>query len=101
MSDIECPYCEAELEINHDDGYGYAEDEVYEQECGNCRKTFGYTTSITFYYEARKLPCQNGEPHAWKKIIGWPKEYFENAYRCQHCATEARFKEGDMPEGVR
>ena len=24
-SDVECPYCGAEQEINHDDGYGYDE----------------------------------------------------------------------------
>lgn len=24
--DIECPYCEKEFDINHDDGFGYQED---------------------------------------------------------------------------
>ena len=28
MYDVECPYCGAEIEINHDDGYGYEEDET-------------------------------------------------------------------------
>ncbi len=26
----ECPYCNEEIEINHDDGCGYQEDEVHE-----------------------------------------------------------------------
>lgn len=30
MNDVNCPYCGAKQEINHDDGYGYAEGEVNE-----------------------------------------------------------------------
>jgi hypothetical protein len=33
MSDVKCPYCGTEQEINHDDGYGYDEGKYYEQEC--------------------------------------------------------------------
>ena len=33
MKDVDCPYCKAEQDINHDDGYGYEEDGMYEQEC--------------------------------------------------------------------
>ena len=33
MKDVECPYCYADQEINHDDGYGFDEDQLYEQEC--------------------------------------------------------------------
>lgn len=25
MSDLQCPYCEADQEVNHDDGMGYDE----------------------------------------------------------------------------
>ena len=38
--DVECPYCGAELEINHDDGYGYEEDGIYEQECRESEKAY-------------------------------------------------------------
>ena len=38
--DVYCPYCGAEQEINHDDGYGYEEDRRYQQQCGECEKTF-------------------------------------------------------------
>jgi len=33
MSDVTCPYCRDEQEINHDDGYGYEEDKEHEQDC--------------------------------------------------------------------
>jgi glutaredoxin len=31
--DIECPYCEKQQEIDHDDGYGYDEDQAHKQTC--------------------------------------------------------------------
>jgi len=30
---VNCPYCGAEQEICHDDGYGYEEDVLHQQEC--------------------------------------------------------------------
>jgi ssDNA-binding Zn-finger/Zn-ribbon topoisomerase 1 len=36
MKDVNCPYCDAELEINHDDGNGCHEDRIYTQECPEC-----------------------------------------------------------------
>ena len=56
MSDVECPYCKSAQEINHDDGYGYEEDETHEQQCGDCGEYFAFTTSILFLYEASKQP---------------------------------------------
>jgi len=88
MEDVECPYCEKWNEINHDDGYGYEEGETYEQTCDHCGKIFVYTTSIHFYYDAKKAPCKNGGEHDWKKIDGWPKEYFKNRRRCSCCDEE-------------
>lgn len=88
--DVKCPYCEKWQEINHDDGYGYEEDRVYEQECEDCEKTFIYTTSISFYYEAEKAPCKNGEDHDWQKISGYPREVFENKRRCSYCDEETK-----------
>ncbi len=51
MSDVKCPHCKTEQEINHDDGYGYGEDETYEQSCNSCDKNFGFTTGVIFCYE--------------------------------------------------
>ncbi len=59
MNYPECPYCGHAQEINHDDGYGYDEGEVYHQECSLCGSIFAYTTSITFEYDLLPAPCMN------------------------------------------
>jgi glutaredoxin len=33
MSDVQCPYCNADIDIDHDDGYGYEEDKTFMQTC--------------------------------------------------------------------
>ena len=88
IKDIECPYCKKWLDIDHDDGYGYEENETYMQTCEHCNKTFTYTTAILYVYEAEKAPCQNGEPHKLKRIWGSPKELFEYKRRCEWCGKE-------------
>ena len=89
MSDVDCPYCGEPQEINHDDGYGYSEDEIYEQECSNCEKTFAYTTSISFYYEATKADCLNGGEHDLRPVIHYPR-YWSNWVRCSMCGHEEK-----------
>ena len=93
--DVKCPYCSEGQKINHDDGYGYEEDEVYTQECGNCDKTFTYQTSTSFDYDVEKAPCLNGGKHNWKKMSGAPREYFIGMFRCTYCNEE----ESRDPEG--
>jgi hypothetical protein len=88
MSDVNCPYCDAEVEINHDDGYGYTEGEIYTQECSFCDKTFTYTTYTYFCYDAEQAPCQNGEEHDFKPIKGYPEEYYVGKQRCSWCGEE-------------
>ena len=72
-SDLECPYCDEEQEVNHDDGYGYEEDQTFEQECEKCGKTFVYSTYISYQHEARKVDCLNGEPHDYQPPTTCPK----------------------------
>jgi len=84
MSDTECPYCEAAIEINHDDGYGYNESDTYNQQCDECDKYFAFTTSISFYYETSKAPCMNGGHHKWSK----PHPLFVNKKLAQYLIVE-------------
>jgi hypothetical protein len=87
--DVDCPYCGAGVEINHDDGYGYEEDTPYEQYCSDCDKSFIYYTSIHFSYDAQKADCLNDKDHDWVPMecdpILWP-----NAVRCSMCDEEKK-----------
>jgi hypothetical protein len=77
MSDVKCPYCEVEQEINHDDGYGYGDGEEYEQSCTDCHKEFKFTTSVSFDY---KVECQSGDHEMESFGDQWP-----NMYQCIKC----------------
>lgn len=88
MSDTTCPYCDAEVEINHDDGYGYDECKTHQQDCRKCGKTFAYTTEISFHYETAKADCMNGGTHNYKEVkqYGWPEP--RTLMRCTDCDHE-------------
>lgn len=86
MNDTNCPYCNAEIKINHDDGEGYAEDETHQQQCSECDKTFVFTTSIHFHYSPEKADCLNGGEHKWKETMTIPREY--SRLRCEMCSEE-------------
>ena len=81
--DLECPYCEKELEVCHDDGIGYEEGVKHQMECGHCDKQFVFETSISFYYEPEKADCLNGSKHNWEKTKTHPEEFSE--MECTMC----------------
>lgn len=91
MYDVECPYCGAEQDINHDDGYGYDESRTYEQQCDECEKNFAYTTTIHYHYEAEKADCLNGEPHNLEKVLACP-DIYPDWVRCKDCGYQERGK---------
>jgi Zn ribbon nucleic-acid-binding protein len=77
MSDVNCPYCSESQEINHDDGYGYEDGGVFEQNCVSCGKEFKFVTSISFTYETL---C-NGD-HDLEQS---PVARFPHLYSCTRC----------------
>jgi len=83
MSDLNCPYCDAELEICHDDGFGYAEGVKHQNECPHCKKQFVFETSILFYYEPEKADCLNGDDHDFKPTRTYPTEFTK--MECSMC----------------
>ena len=85
MRDTECPYCGADVEINHDDGYGYDESDMHQQEC-ECGKTFAYFTAIHFTYRTYKADCLNGGEHDYRKTATYPPEFAR--LRCKMCGDE-------------
>jgi hypothetical protein len=82
--DVECPYCGKGQEINHDEGYGYDENEIHNQECDDCNKIFTYRTSIVYYYESYKADCLNGGEHQWERTHTYPKEFTK--MECKICS---------------
>ena len=86
MSDVECPYCGADVEINHDDGAGYAEDCLHHQDCPECDKTFVFQTTIVLYYDAKTADCLNGGEHDYKKTDTIPERFAR--LRCETCGDE-------------
>ena len=77
MSDVKCPYCGKDQEINHDDGYGYEEDEIHQQQCVSCDKTFKFTTSTSYSYE---VECQDVDHDMQPFGDRWP-----GLYGCEKC----------------
>lgn len=91
MSDANCPYCNAEVEINHDDGYGREEDQIHQQECHECGKTFTYTTFIHFSYDLEQAPCLNeGGSHNFKPMRTYPACFTE--LQCTFCGERKQIE---------
>lgn len=86
MFDIECPYCGKELDIDHDGGYGYAEDQIHRQECLHCEKYFVYTTQVSFNYNAKRAECLNDGNHKFEKINSFSLEF--SRYKCADCGEQ-------------
>jgi len=84
--DIECPYCEKEFDICHDDGFGYEEGVKHEIKCPHCGKSFVFRTSILFYYEPEKADCLNDGKHDYQLTHTSPKEFSKMC--CSMCDHE-------------
>lgn len=88
MSDVECPYCGKGNDICHEDGLGYEEDVLHQQECGHCDKTFVFNTCISFSYEAQAADCLNGAEHDWK--LTQTRPVFFTEMRCSVCGEKRK-----------
>jgi hypothetical protein len=89
--DVSCPYCGLPQDINHDDGYGYQESVIHNQQCGGCDKYFTFTTSISFSYEVEQADCLNGAEHDFKPTNTFPKEY--TRMECSVCGESRALSE--------
>lgn len=81
--DLECPNCGEYIEICHDDGFGYEEGTLHEQNCGHCDKNFAFTTSICYYYEGFKADCLNDGEHLYEPTTTFPKMFTKMT--CKTC----------------
>ena len=86
MSDVNCPYCDKEIEICNDDGFGLDESKTHQYECPHCEKYFVFTASICVSYEAGKADCLNDGQHHYKMTRHYPIRY--RRMRCTVCGDE-------------
>ena len=91
MSDVSYPYCGAEQEICHDDGYGYDEDTEHQQHCRDCGKQFTYTTAVSFDYE---VFCDGEHDMEHCGIDKHPR-----LYNCNRCDYYELRDQPTRPEG--
>lgn len=96
MSDVKCPYCGEEQEINHDDGYGYEQGELHNQECGDCGKSFAFETCISIDHVAFQADCLNDGNHVFKPTKTFPKEC--SRMRCETCGEIRKCTEEEMAQ---
>ena len=96
MKDIECPYCNFQQDVDHDDGKGYAEDELHQMQCCNCDKYFVFTTSVIYYYEPSKADCLNDSEHKFKPTNTIPREY--TSMECVDCGERRKPTSEEMIE---
>jgi len=96
MSDMRCPYCGAEQEVNHDDDHGYAEGVKWEHECTECEKVFVFETSIALYYEPSKADCLNGAEHDYRRTQTIPLR--ATRMRCHACDHERQPTDDEWQE---
>ena len=97
MNKVTCPYCGTE---QREPDEAYEEEVWHEVDCEKCEKVFLVSPYYIKGYPEKKAPCLNGEPHDWRPIVGYPKEYFENKKRCSHCGLERNIKE-EVPDEPR
>ena len=83
MSDIECPYCGQEDDIDHDGGYGYEPETIHEQFCSGCEKTYAFETEINYLYYEKKADCLNGWPCVLEPVFCYPRAH--GKMRCKVC----------------
>ena len=91
--DLNCPYCDAQLDVCHDDGFGYQEDVNHEMNCYKCGKNFVFQTSISFRYDAEKADCLNDGEHDYKQTVTAPVEFTK--MQCSMCGDSRELTEDE------
>ena len=89
--ELECPYCGYETEVPEE---CYEQDKLHEAQCDGCEKYFTFNVGFHPCYTEYKADCLNGGEHNMSPIIGLPKEYFKDKFRCGACGKEVHKERG-------
>ena len=93
---VECPYCEKNIDINHDDGFGYEEGVKHQTECPYCEKSFVFETAIVYYAEPQKADCLNGGNHDFKLTSTFPREW--SKMECSMCGKRRDLTDEELTQ---
>jgi hypothetical protein len=96
MSDVQCPYCQYEFDVCHDDGHGMDESTRWEESCPECSKQFVFTTYFTVSHTGYKADCLNGGGHDLKLSRTYPKKF--SKMECKDCDFERQPTKEECPE---
>ena len=98
MSDLTCPYCGNEQDIDISYDYGSEEGIAYEITCDACDKDFVFYTTITYSYQSHAAECLNTGVHNYQSTITYPVEY--TTMQCVDCDATRPCTEEEMKEVI-
>jgi hypothetical protein len=89
MTDIFCPYCDCEIDICNNDGFGLDENKTWQQQCLQCKKYFVFHSTLWWSYSPEKADCLNGSPHQMEPYPHYPT-YYPDWKLCRVCGAEEK-----------
>ena len=95
MSDLECPYCESEVQVPED---CHDQSDTYETECPSCNKYFQFTVEYWPTYSSKKADCLNGAEHDYHRSTRIPHIIRgQVSWRCTMCDDQQQ-READQSD---
>lgn len=85
--DLYCPYCDAEIEVCNDDGFGLDESRPWPMDCPHCSNVFVFRSSVSWTYVAMRADCLNGGEHNMTSYRHYPR-YYPGWQYCETCGHE-------------
>jgi len=91
--EVDCPYCEKELDIDSSESSVYDEGVKHQHECPHCEKSFVFETYVSFHFEPAKADCLNDGKHDYQMTATTPIEYSE--MECKMCGSSRELSDDE------
>lgn len=95
-ADLNCPYCNAEIEICHDDGFGCQPEILHEYECPVCDKRFVFSVEWTINHYPQKADCLNDGKHDYQLTDTTPVEF--SKMECAMCGKSRELTQSEREQ---
>lgn len=92
---VDCPYCKANIEIDHDGGF--EEGAKFEHQCQVCDMRFVYQMSISIDFDVQKADCLNDKPHDYQKTHTYPE--CQSRMECTMCGDSEPIPQEEICPG--